>query len=60
MYFITSCGFSRKIRVGGAKGLRLPSILEETCVLDKYLGIFVDYTFFMRKVVQETLGSSKK
>ena len=30
----------------GGKGLHLPSILEETRVLEKYLGIFVDYTCF--------------
>ena len=41
--FISS-GFSRKIR--GAKGLKLPSILEETRVLDKYFGTFVDCTCF--------------
>ena len=29
-----------------AKGLNLPSILEETRLLDKYLEIFVDYTCF--------------
>jgi len=30
---------------GGANGLNLPIFLEETRVLDKYLGIFVDYTY---------------
>ena len=33
----------------GAKGLNLPSILEETRLLDKYLGIFVDCIFFHKK-----------
>ena len=28
------------------RGLKLSSILEETGVLEKYLGIFVDYTCF--------------
>ena len=28
------------------KGLNLPSILEETCVLNKYLRLFVNYTNF--------------
>ena len=32
-----------------AKGQNLPSILEETRVLDKYLGIYVDYTYFHEK-----------
>ena len=33
-------------KTGGAEGLNLPNILEETRVLDKYLGIFVDYKCF--------------
>ena len=43
--FMVSSGFSSKIR--GANGLDLPSILEKTLVLDKYLGIFVNYTYFL-------------
>ena len=31
------------------KRLNLPSILKETCVLHKYLGIFVNYTYFHEK-----------
>jgi len=31
---------------GKAKGMNLPSILEETRVLNKFLGIFVDDTCF--------------
>jgi len=42
-----SSGFSRQIR-GEAKELNFPSILEEPHVLEKYLGIFVDYTCFSR------------
>ena len=33
-----------------AKGIDLSSILEETRVLDKYLGTFVDYTCFHEKI----------
>ena len=29
-----------------AKGLNLPSIVEEIRAIDKYLGTFVDYTYF--------------
>ena len=31
---------------GGARGLNLPSIFEETRVLEKKMGLFIDYKCF--------------
>ena len=42
--YSTSGSYSRRIK--GVKGLNLPSILEETRVLDTYLEILVYYTCF--------------
>ena len=42
----------------GVKELSLPSIQEVRCVLNTYLGIFANYTRFMRKGVQENVLAS--
>ena len=53
--------FFKKILGGGTKGLNLPSILEEALVLDKYLGIFVNYTCFSwEKVYKKIEAQAKK
>ena len=43
--------FSRKVK--GAKGLSLQSILEETYVLEKHLGMCELHIFFMRKIYKK-------
>ena len=41
---------SKKIQ--GANSLKLPNILEETLALDKYMGIYVDYTCYKKVETQ--------
>ena len=44
----------------GVNEPNLPSVLEETRVLDKHLGRYADYTCFVCKRLQENRGSIEK